>query len=290
VVHCAPLMRAGQRLGWLWLLGQHRLPVDCVATLASAVAEACPLTPPDQAASAVRAALDGDRPLPAHLVGRARYAWVVTMTGDRPSNLSLALSSQALPDLLVAEYEDHVKAVLLQEQLDDGKHVADRLAVVVEEASRRVGTQLQAGLSEPVPADEPLSTAASQAEAACRVSRPGSCVSVRQVRSRVVLELVRAAVRQLPDLGPDPVELLGVHDRRRGSELSATVRHWIDAGGDVTAAAACMSLHPNTLRYRLRCAEAVAGVALDDLSVQLELHLRLPDAPSAEARIKGAKS
>ena len=49
----------------------------------------------------------------------------------------------------------------------------------------------------------------------------------------------------------------------------------LDALGDVRTAAARLTVHPNTLRYRLRRASEVAGIDLDDPSARIVHHLHL---------------
>lgn len=274
VLHSAPLVRGGQRLGWLWLLARTDLGVETVAAAAAAVAVPCPAATPDARAEAVRAALDGRQPLPEDLVGGAPVAWVLTVAGAAPEELRLALSSRSRPpQMQVAVEADRVRAVLLT--ADDVTGARAQLRGVVEELQTTVGRRLRAGFSEPAPAAAPLQTAAMQADAACRESRPGECAAVRDVRARIVLDLARTALHDLPDLGPDPVVLLREHDHKRGTDLGLSVRCWLDEAGDVAAAAARLLVHPNTLRYRLKCAQVVIGTSFDDLAVRLELHLRL---------------
>ena len=50
---------------------------------------------------------------------------------------------------------------------------------------------------------------------------------------------------------------------------------WLDAMGDVRAAAERLTVHPNTLRYRVRRAVAVGGLVLDDPRARLVHHLQL---------------
>lgn len=274
VLHSAPLVRAGQRLGWLWLLTPTELDVAAVAAAAAVAAVAFPAAAPDARAEAVKAALDGRLPLPEDLVGGALVAWVLTVAGAAPEELRLALDSRRQPPhLQVAVEPDRVRAVLLTSTADDSERA--QLRVVADELQETLGRRLRAGFSEPIDAKGTLRTAAEQADAACAASGAGECAAVRDVRARIVLDLARSALGDLPDLGPDPVVLLREHDLRRGTELARTVRCWLDEAGDVTAAAARLLVHPNTLRYRLKCAQAVTGTSLDDPAARLELHLRL---------------
>ncbi|MDP9436477.1 MAG: helix-turn-helix domain-containing protein, partial [Actinomycetota bacterium] len=80
-------------------------------------------------------------------------------------------------------------------------------------------------------------------------------------------DLVR---RRLHPLHDQPV---GV--RRRAEQ---TLRAWLDAHGDVSAAAAALGVHPQTVRYRLTGLRELFGDVLDDPVARLELALALQAA------------
>lgn len=61
-----------------------------------------------------------------------------------------------------------------------------------------------------------------------------------------------------------PVARLQAYDEANDSDLTGTLAAWLDALGDVRAAAAALFVHPNTLRYRLRRVEEVGGVDIAD--------------------------
>ena len=54
------------------------------------------------------------------------------------------------------------------------------------------------------------------------------------------------------------------YDRRHQSALVETLEAWLDAFGDVTAAAEALYVHPNTFRYRLRRVAEVGELNLAD--------------------------
>jgi PucR-like helix-turn-helix protein len=54
------------------------------------------------------------------------------------------------------------------------------------------------------------------------------------------------------------------YDRRHQSALVETLEAWLDAFGDVTAAAEALYVHPNTFRYRLRRVAEVGELNLSD--------------------------
>ncbi|MET7506879.1 helix-turn-helix domain-containing protein [Streptomyces albidoflavus] len=81
------------------------------------------------------------------------------------------------------------------------------------------------------------------------------------------------------------VEALVAQDAEQGTELGRSLLCYLDAFGDVGEAAKRLSVHPNTLRYRLRRAAELAGLDLDDpdqrLAATVQLRLSLGEAGGA---------
>jgi len=84
-----------------------------------------------------------------------------------------------------------------------------------------------------------------------------------------------------------PLQALPAGAAARGEQ---TLRAWLDAHGDVSAAAAALHVHPQTVRYRLAGLREVFGDALDDPGARLELAIALrmtnpvaPHEPDADA-------
>jgi DNA-binding PucR family transcriptional regulator len=70
---------------------------------------------------------------------------------------------------------------------------------------------------------------------------------------------------------------------------TATLQAWLDAHGDVSAAAEVLHVHPQTVRYRLAgLREAFGDRALDDPAARLELALALRAASAFSGRSPGA--
>jgi DNA-binding PucR family transcriptional regulator len=95
------------------------------------------------------------------------------------------------------------------------------------------------------------------------------------LRAEVLLGQTLAALRERPDLRDPAVDALVAYDREHGGDLAGSVLAWLDALGDVRAAARTLTVHPNTLRYRVRRAVAVAGLRLGDPHARLVHHLAL---------------
>ncbi|MGW2178024.1 PucR family transcriptional regulator [Streptomyces sp. NPDC001732] len=74
-----------------------------------------------------------------------------------------------------------------------------------------------------------------------------------------------------------PVHAMLEHDRAHGSRYGESVAAHLEAFGDTVVAARRLSVHPNTLRYRLRRARELFGVDLADPAVRLlaDIGLRL---------------
>ena len=136
-----------------------------------------------------------------------------------------------------------------------------------------------------------LRTSRSQADRALRVLRLPS-VSRRVARFDDVYP--EALLLELPpeatDFPSGPIARLAAYDEEHKTELVGTLRAWLDAFGDVAAAARATFVHGNTFRYRLRRVREVGGMDLDDPRVRFAAMLQLqlmaltdemphPDAP-----------
>jgi DNA-binding PucR family transcriptional regulator len=95
---------------------------------------------------------------------------------------------------------------------------------------------------------------------------------------RLTADLIARRLRALEEMAP------GARER-----AIATLRAWLDAHGDVSAAAEMLHVHPQTVRYRLSgLREAIGDAALDDPTARLELALALQAATAFSARSPGA--
>ncbi len=65
------------------------------------------------------------------------------------------------------------------------------------------------------------------------------------------------------------------YDRQHNSYLVQTLQAWLDAFGDVIAAAEALYVHPNTFRYRLRRVAEVGEIDLTDPEARFVAMLQL---------------
>ncbi|MEU9358440.1 helix-turn-helix domain-containing protein [Streptomyces sp. NPDC048301] len=96
----------------------------------------------------------------------------------------------------------------------------------------------------------------------------------------LLLELADLAAAR-GDRTTGPVARLLHYDAQHQSQLLHTLRCWLDAFGDVTAASATAHVHPNTFRYRLRRLAEVGGIDLADPEQRFALMLQLRLLPSS---------
>jgi hypothetical protein len=79
-----------------------------------------------------------------------------------------------------------------------------------------------------------------------------------------------AELRSFVDALVGPLE---EHDDRRRASLCTTLRAWLAAGCSIPAAAKALTLHPNTVTYRLGRAEQLLGRDLRTMATRMELQL-----------------
>ncbi|HEY4453945.1 MAG TPA: helix-turn-helix domain-containing protein [Pseudonocardiaceae bacterium] len=92
-----------------------------------------------------------------------------------------------------------------------------------------------------------------------------------------VLALHRAAnaasVAGVTELGP--LSGLRAQDEENGTDYLGTLYAWLRHPGDPRAAGKALSIHPNTLRYRMRRIVEITGFDLDDPNLRLALLVQL---------------
>ncbi|MDQ2585651.1 MULTISPECIES: PucR family transcriptional regulator [Saccharothrix] len=121
---------------------------------------------------------------------------------------------------------------------------------------------------------------ASRSEAdECLALSTGEPVAYDEAWSRVLLRRLAgvAEAGRVPTRGP--VADLVRHDVAHGTRYAATLRAWLAAQGDAREAARALSVHPNTLRYRMQRMCEVTTVPLDDPDQRLAMAVALAVLP-----------
>jgi hypothetical protein len=98
---------------------------------------------------------------------------------------------------------------------------------------------------------------------------------IEELRAQTVLLRLRDLAAADPYLSDGPLLTLVDHDSSKDSSYVETLRAYLAAFGDVTAAAASLNVHPNTFRYRLRRLVEISGIDLDDPEQRLVAELQL---------------
>jgi hypothetical protein len=158
----------------------------------------------------------------------------------------------------------------------------------LEVAARRVTRQLTAGavagVSEPVvvPADwRTEGTASSVLPLATRQADVAALTADRRPHLGPVLTWAELGIYRVIAQGPAAVEALVAGTpaarlrARADADLIRTALVWLDQGGNAARTAAALSVHRQTLYYRLERIEQLAGVDLDQGEARLGLHLGL---------------
>ena len=213
-------------------------------------------------------------PLPPELAS-AELLCVARLVTDASSDTVLVLLEGLLAGEPIVPVRVHESVYLVGGCAEpDATRLRRDMRRAHERARRAVADELTTGLS--VPCDPSgLAGARQQADAAAAVASPGACVAVEAVRAELILEYLGGHLADAPDLGPDPLLRLRDYDRRRGSDLEASLLGWLNAG-DVPSAADALGLHHNTLRYRLRRVAEILGTDLrHDPAARALLHVRL---------------
>lgn len=151
-----------------------------------------------------------------------------------------------------------------------GSEPEERAARLAEEFCERVGSRLPivvgiGGVGDDVRGVTESRETATRVLRVLREGHAGQRVArLPDVHAQSLLLELRdlAAARGERPVGP--VARLLAYDEHNDSDLTQTLEAWLDALGDVRAAAAALFIHPNTLRYRLRRLEEVSGLDIAD--------------------------
>lgn len=71
------------------------------------------------------------------------------------------------------------------------------------------------------------------------------------------------------------IEALREHDAVHSTGLLDALDAYLDCFGNVGRAARRLSIHPNTLRYRMQSVARIGGIDLEDSGTRFELMLQL---------------
>ena len=150
---------------------------------------------------------------------------------------------------------------------------------LIEQTEAAVKTPVRAGIGSTVREVRDVHRSRDEADDALRVlsrRRDGTrAAHVDDVRGHIALLRLEDLAAQEPMLRAGKIQSLVEHDARRGTGHVQTLRAFLDAFGDVPAAAAALHIHRNTFRYRLGRLLELSRIDLDDPDERLITHLQL---------------
>jgi sugar diacid utilization regulator len=118
-----------------------------------------------------------------------------------------------------------------------------------------------------------------EAEEVLRVLRVGrhteSVATIDEARVQVLLTRFAEVAAEEKEMYAAKIQPLIDADQAHTSAYVDSLRAYFEAFGDMNAAARSLNVHPNTLRYRLRRAQELSGIRLDDHNERLALMLLL---------------
>lgn len=104
---------------------------------------------------------------------------------------------------------------------------------------------------------------------------PGPVAHVEDVRMQVLLLRLAELMTDDRELRGGSLGILLNHDAEHGTNYVESLGAYLDAFGDIAAAAEKLHIHVNTLRYRLRKAKRLAGIQLDSAEERTTLMLQI---------------
>lgn len=140
---------------------------------------------------------------------------------------------------------------------------------LIDRAAASLRLELRVSLGTPVAAVNGISRSKYDADLVLLMLADGSAgggaprggfASAAELRSRLTLLDVAALFRNKPRLMSPAAEAMLDHDARSGTEYAKTLRTYLAFSCDSAKTAKALSLHQNTLRYRLRRMEEIFGI------------------------------
>jgi hypothetical protein len=184
------------------------------------------------------------------------------------------------PDAAVARIGRLVYAVVPAGHCDPAE-AAGRICAVAASFVARIGHRdpVVIGVGGPAQSLPGLVRARAEAERTVRVLRDtspcGRAARLDDVYLETVLDRLGEVLSGDEDGSYGPIARLINYDAENGTELTGSLRAYLEAFGDVGRAAADVHVHPNTFRYRLRRICEVSGLDLEDSRARLAALVQL---------------
>ncbi|MFI0452722.1 PucR family transcriptional regulator [Actinomadura sp. 6N118] len=166
--------------------------------------------------------------------------------------------------------------------------VADLAGEIVNASRHHLKLSVHAGLGGVVPRLSEVAVSRKDADrvldAMARGHWTGDVASLADMRPHLLLSEIIAFLGEQTRLRDPRLDKLAAYDAEHGQILIPSLLAFLDALGDVRGAARRLNIHPNTLRYRVRRAVEISGIALDDPVERLLTELQLRQRPGGPQR------
>lgn len=185
------------------------------------------------------------------------------------------------PDAAIARIGRLVYAVSAVSGHCQPNEAAERVTALAASFVARIGPRdpVVIGVGGPAQSLPGLARARAEAERTVQVlretSRGGRAARLDDVYLETVLGRLREVLDDDEERSYGPVARLISYDAENKTELTGSLRAYLEAFGDVSRAAAAMHVHPNTFRYRLRRIREVSGLDLEDSRARLAALVQL---------------
>ncbi|MEI6448556.1 MAG: PucR family transcriptional regulator [Actinomycetes bacterium] len=212
--------------------------------------------------------------------------------GDAVGDALLAALDRELEERNIpfVSRRSHAQAIVLSPLpgCDDAGSVSRAVAEIAAAVAARLNAErVEAGVSAATTGSAAVARAARQARLALnhagREAAPARVVVFEDLGRRYQV-LDALGDEQLRELREATVGRLSAADRSAGSVLLATLETYLRHGGSVSASAAELFVHRNTLRKRLRRIEDLLGVDLQSSGGRVEAYLGVRAAEMLAAR------
>lgn len=226
-----------------------------------------------------------DAPAAVLVIGRNTVSGAESLSSSAEASASylgdllrMGLSAYRMP---AAASSIEGQAVAVVNAPADASVLRSITTTVLAQATERLGGTWRAGLSRTLPglADVPrgLIQARQALEVAIRPFGRDAIAEHSALGAQLLLLEVYDGLRTQGVPVGEPLSLVAAQDAAVGTNYVGSVRSWIAANYDIAAAAEELSLHPNTLRHRLRKLAEIIDLNDPDTRLALALQLRLQD-------------
>ncbi|AEF41234.1 PucR family transcriptional regulator [Hoyosella subflava] len=150
---------------------------------------------------------------------------------------------------------------------------------VVEQFEAKRSITLRAAIAIPIPSIAHAAQARQEVDRVLNATADAfpelRVTTLAQSRTAVLLGEILDLIAQQPSLRDPRLGALLDYDAKHASALCESAVAYLAAHGEVRSAAKTLQVHPNTLRYRLRRLEDIAGIDLTDAADRLLFELQL---------------